>query len=98
MFFIKEGEWPFGAEQYPVRKHDDIACPTGGPEVGHQFVNTGSVEMRDLTVSTLRNIDICVYPDSNNISVVTGRHDATGLRKIMRAKNTVDYYDRERNE
>lgn len=100
MFLILagEGELRFGDERYPIRAHDVIACPTGGPEVAHQIVNTGTIEMRYLAVSTLKDIDICEYPDSNKISIVTGRRDEPGLRKIMRAETTVDYYDREKIE
>ena len=66
MFFILEGEGElrFGNERFPIRAHDVIACPTGGAEVAHQIVNTGTAPMR--------------Y-----------------LRKMFRAENTVDYYDRE---
>jgi uncharacterized cupin superfamily protein len=100
MFFILEGEGElrFGDRRYPIRANDVIACPTGGPEVAHQIINTGKVTMRYLAISTLRDIDVCEYPDSNKISVVTGGRDEPGLRKIMRAENTVDYYDREKNE
>lgn len=36
----------------------------------------------------------CEYPDSRKILVVTGQHGDDGLRKMLRAANTVDYYDR----
>ena len=32
-----EGELRFGDKSYPIRKHDVIACPTGGSEVAHQL-------------------------------------------------------------
>lgn len=53
MFLILEGEGElrFGNERYSVRKHDVIACPTGGPEVAHQIINTGSTTMRYLALS-----------------------------------------------
>ncbi len=48
MFFIIEGEGElrFGEARYPIRANDVIACPTGGAEVAHQIINTGSVTMR----------------------------------------------------
>ncbi len=48
MFLVLEGEGElrFGDRRYPIRKHDVIACPTGGPEVAHQMINTGSQTMR----------------------------------------------------
>ena len=44
MFLILEGEGElrFGEQRYPIRKHDVIACPTGGAEVAHQIINTGT--------------------------------------------------------
>src|ERR1700689_2714092 len=35
MFLVLEGEGElrFGGQRYPIRKHDVIACPPGGPEV-----------------------------------------------------------------
>jgi uncharacterized cupin superfamily protein len=38
MFLILEGQGKlrFGDQRYPIRKHDVIACPQGGPEVAHR--------------------------------------------------------------
>jgi uncharacterized cupin superfamily protein len=98
MFFILEGsgELRFGDKTYPLRKHDVMACPTGGPEVAHQIVNTGTTEMRYLSLSTVAEIETCEYPDSNKISIVAGKRGAREVRKMFRAENTVDYYDREK--
>lgn len=103
MFFILEGtgELRFGAERYPLRAHDVIACPTGGPEVAHQIVNTGTTPLRYLALSTVRDLEACEYPDSGKVSIVArGRGAAEDarrpLRKMFRAETTVDYYDREK--
>src|SRR5215475_11029142 len=100
MFLILEGEGElrFGDERYPIRKHDVIACPTGGPEVAHQIINTGTTTLRYLALSNLVAIETCEYPDSNKIMVASGPRGEKGLRKMFRAENTVDYYDREKNE
>ncbi len=97
MFLVIEGEGElrFGDKRYPIRKHDVIACPTGGPDVAHQIINTGTTTLRYLAVSTLAEIDTCEYPDSQKMLVVTGQRGEPGLRKIFRTENTVDYYDRE---
>lgn len=97
MFLILEGEGElrFGDRRYPLRKHDVVACPTGGPEVAHQIINTGEVPMRYLALSTLVPVEVCEYPDSGKLSVVTGMRGQPGLHKIFRAEQTVDYYDRE---
>jgi uncharacterized cupin superfamily protein len=97
MFLIIEGEGElrFGDQRYPIRKHDVIACPTGGPEVAHQIVNTGKTTMRYLALSTLSEVDACEYPDSRKVAIYTGQRADSGLRKMFRAETTVDYYDRE---
>ena len=75
MFLILEGEGElrFGGQRYPIRKHDVIACPQGGPEVAHQIINTGTTTMRYLALSTMSEVDTCEYPDSGKILIVTGR-------------------------
>ena len=97
MFLIIEGEGElrFGDKRYPIRKHDVIACPPGGPEVAHQIINNGKTTMRYLALSTLSEVDTCEYPDSQKILIVTGQRGDAGVRKMFRAENTVDYYDRE---
>ena len=98
MFFILQGtgELRFGDKTYPLRPHDVVACPTGGREVAHQIINTGTDEMRYLSLSTLVEIETCEYPDSNKISIVAGKRGERTVRKMFRAENTVDYYDREK--
>jgi len=98
MFLILEGEGElrFGDQRYPLRKHDVIACPPGGPDVAHQIINTGTTTLRYLSLSSLVEVDTCEYPDSGKILVVAGERGARSIRKMFRAENTVDYYDREK--
>lgn len=100
MFLILEGEGElrFGEERYRIRKHDVIACPTGGPEVAHQIINTGSTEMRYLALSNLVEIEACEYPDSNKVLVCADERGTPSLRKMFRAETTVEYYERESTE
>jgi uncharacterized cupin superfamily protein len=99
MFFILEGEGElrFGGQRFPLRPHDVMACPPGGAEVAHQIINTGTATMRYLALSTLVEVDACEYPDSGKVMVAAGRRGNRRLRKIFRAENTVDYYDREKD-
>jgi uncharacterized cupin superfamily protein len=99
MFLILEGEGElrFGDQRYAIRKHDVIACPPGGPDVAHQIINTGTTTMRYLALSTLVEIEVCEYPDSQKMLVVTGNRGERGLRKMFRAETTVEYYDREKS-
>jgi uncharacterized cupin superfamily protein len=94
MFFVLEGEGElrFGDQRYRIRKHDVIACPTGGPATAHQIINTGSTPMRYLALSILADVEVCEYPDSNKIGVFAGGADKPGLRKLIRSDSEVDYY------
>lgn len=100
MFLILEGEGElrFGEHRYKIRKHDVIACPTGGSDVAHQIINTGCTTMRYLALSNLAEVDVCEYPDSNKVGLYAGAANTPGLRKIFRAEATVDYYEREATE
>lgn len=99
MFLILEGEGVlrFGTERYPIRQHDVIACPTGGPDVAHQIINTGTVPMRYLAVSNVVDIETCEYPDSGKIMIGAGQRGQPGLWRMFRSGSTVDYYDGESN-
>ncbi len=100
MFLILEGtgELRFGTERYPIRKHDVIACPTGGTEVAHQIINNGTEPLRYLALSTVVEIETCEYPDSNKIMISSGRRGEPGLWKMFPAEGTVGYYHRETTE
>ena len=97
MFLILEGEGElrFGTQRYPIRKHDVIACPTGGAEMAHQIINTGRVPMRYLALSNQQAVEVCEYPDSDKIGVFADAPDGPGLRALHRATAAVDYYDGE---
>lgn len=97
MFLILEGEGAlrFGEQNYKLRKLDVIACPTGGAEVAHQIINTGSTPMRYLSLSNRSTTEVCEYPDSQKIGVFATTSPTSGLRRMFRAEAGVDYYDRE---
>jgi uncharacterized cupin superfamily protein len=73
MFLILEGEGElrFCEERHPIRKHDVIACPTGGAEVAHQIINTGTTTIQYLALSNLADVEACEYPDSQKVMVVS---------------------------
>jgi uncharacterized cupin superfamily protein len=97
MFFILDGagELRFGDQRFPIRRHDVIACPTGGADVAHQIINTGTETLRYLAVSTTAEIETCEYPDSGKISIVAGQRGARTIRFMFRQAADVDYYDGE---
>jgi uncharacterized cupin superfamily protein len=92
MFFILEGEGEvrIGDARHPIKKGDVIACPPGGPETTHQIINSGTVEMRYLAVSTKSYPEIAEYPDSKKFGVA-----ADGFRFLSRAELSLAYWDGE---
>ena len=96
LFFVIEGEGKlrFGAESLPVRAGDVVACPPGGPEVAHQFVNTGSAPLKLLAISTMLHPEICYYPDSGKFGVLDGM-GPQGFRHIGREQDNMDYWQGE---
>jgi uncharacterized cupin superfamily protein len=97
MFLILEGEGElrFGDRTYQIRKHDVIACPTGGPANAHQITNTGCITMRYLAISTMSDVEVCEYPDSKKVGVFASGADTPRLRLLVRAESNVDYYEGE---
>lgn len=97
MFLILEGEGElrFGEQRFGLRRHDVVACPTGGPESAHQIINTGTTTLRYLSLSTVSTTEVCEYPDSQKIGVFANTSPASSLRRLFRAEAGVDYYDRE---
>jgi uncharacterized cupin superfamily protein len=97
MFLILEGEGElrFGEQRYAIGRFDVIACPTGGAEVAHQLINTGMTPLRYLSLSSMAATEVCEYPDSQKIAVFAGSSERSGIRKLFRAEEDVDYYERE---
>ena len=102
MFFVLQGtgEVRIGAETFPLRAGDFLACPAGGPETAHQIVNTGTEELRYLAVSTQRAPEIWEYPDSQKFGVIAefpapGADPTTVFRHFGRQVDAVGYWDGE---
>ena len=98
MFLILEGTGllRFGEQEFELKKHDVIAAPPGKRQVAHQIVNTGQVDLKYISLSTMENFDACEYPDSNKISVMVGEDwNDMQLRHITKAEQAIDYWDGE---
>lgn len=67
----------------------DVACFREGPEGAHKVGNRGDETARVLMLSTQRNPDVSVYPDSDKIGVFPG-NDAD--RVIFPRSAGVDYW------
>lgn len=92
MFFILEGsgEVRIGADRYPIKKGDFIACPPGGSELAHQIINTSFEELRYLAVSTKLSPEVAEYPDSGKFGVMTEK-----MRFLGRMSESLEYWDGE---
>jgi len=97
MFMILEGEGllRFGGEEFPLRKHDVIACPPGKRDVAHQIINTGEVDLKYLSLSTMDPHEVCEYPDSNKVGAFIGEYGKMDLRLMFKAEQAVDYMEGE---
>lgn len=102
MFFVLEGsgEARIGGQTYPIRSGDIIACPPGGAESAHQIINSGSVPLRYLAVSTKLSPEIAEYPDSGKFGVLAEFPAGTDgqpqtFRFVGRAGNQVGYWEGE---
>lgn len=101
MFYILQGtgELRIGDERYSLRAGDFIANPPGGPDTAHQILNTGTEEMRYLSVSTMITPETVEYPDSKKVATYSRQPQADGslrvLRQISREGQSVDYWDGE---
>jgi uncharacterized cupin superfamily protein len=100
MFLILdgEGELRFGEQRFKLRRHDVVACPTGGAEVAHQIINTGKTPLRYLSLSNVSSTEVCEYPDSQKIGVFSSTSPRSEVRKMFRVETGVEYYDRESTE
>ena len=100
MFLILEGdgELRFGNQRYRIRKYDVIACPTGGADLAHQIINTGTTTLRYLSLSNQAEVEVCEYPDSNKIGVFADTPGMASLRTLHRSASAVEYYDGESTE
>ena len=90
MFFIVKGSGTlrYGAETRKIRAGDFICCPTGGAETAHQILNDSDVPLAYISVSTMKDAEVCEYPDSKKIAAF----GKGGLRHMTPAASAVDYW------
>jgi len=103
MFFVLEGsgEVRIGDQTHAIRTGDIIACPPGGAESAHQIINSGSMPLRYLAVSTKLTPEIAEYPDSGKFGVLAefpagADGQPQTFRYVGRVANQVGYWDGEK--
>lgn len=87
-----------GDERHPLTAGDYVALPAG-VSGGHRVVNDGNDPLRYLALSTMREPDVTVYPDSGKVGVFAGSPPGgSGERTVhgyFREDDAVDYWDGE---
>ncbi len=99
-FFIVRGKGVlrFGAEIYPVKPGDYVVTPAGGPELAHQFINTGTEELAYLAISTRLAPEVVGYPDSQKTGVAMVPRGEPGPVRFLipdSARSGTEYWDGE---
>jgi uncharacterized cupin superfamily protein len=90
--FVLEGEGVLrlGDEEHLLHAGDYVAFSPGPP--GHQIVNRSQAPLRYLAISTMREPEVAVYPDSDKVGVLARGH---GVMSVHRRGDGVDYYEGE---
>lgn len=92
-----EGDYRFGPHRYSVKPGDVLGAPAGGPETAHNLINTGSVPLKYLAISSNAKTEIVEYPDSGKFMAKSRKPgEATArFRFVGRQTSEVDYWDGE---
>ena len=85
------GTMRLGDGTVPVRAGDYIALPVG-PEGAHQLLNTGEAPLRYLCFSTMQQVEVVGYPDSDKVGAMAMKDGTLVIRKIFPAGATTDYF------
>ncbi|MEI8030856.1 MAG: cupin domain-containing protein [Comamonadaceae bacterium] len=91
MFVVLEGEGTLrvAGEMLSLRAGDVIFIPCG-PQYPHHILNTSHADLKYLSISTQERPEVCEYPDSDKIGVLT-----QGTTFMQRRRAGLDYWDGE---
>jgi uncharacterized cupin superfamily protein len=101
-FFVLSGTGALrvGDETHAVREHDYIVNLPGGPELAHQLINTGAVDLVYLAISTAVVPEVVGYPDAAKTGVKITDSDGPAARFLLADsdRDSVGYWDGESGE
>ncbi len=86
-------------QQVPIRAGDYIAFPVG-PEGCHRVTNTSDASLRFLCISTMKDPEVAVYPETNKVGVMAGgapgQQDAPGrVVNLWPRDESMEYFEGE---
>ena len=90
-----EGILRYGKNNYPLKKNDIIACPTGDRSAAHQIINDSDTDLKYLALGTKNTFDICEYPDSDKILTRGTSEKNSELWNISKGNESYDYFEGE---
>jgi uncharacterized cupin superfamily protein len=101
LIYVLEGEGTLRiADQRIALRAGSFAAMPAGRDHAHRLYNSSAAALRYLCVSTMIEPEVCVYPDSDKVSVMAG--SAPGgdpgkrvLAGVYRQNAGVSYYDGE---
>ncbi|MBI3902705.1 MAG: hypothetical protein HY306_07165 [Nitrosomonadales bacterium] len=90
----------FHLSSKPTAMPNPTLMPAGGKGTAHQVINTGSVDLKYLAVSTNQSPEIAEYPDTGKFGVLAEFPAGTdgkprGIRFVGRENQGVDYWEGE---
>ncbi|OWQ93734.1 auxin-binding protein [Roseateles aquatilis] len=96
MFIVLEGHGTLrvAGELLPIKAGDVMFIPAG-PEYSHQILNTSDAPIKYLSISTMEQPEVCLYPDSGKFMAETerradGGRDFEAIRKA--GEGDLDYW------
>lgn len=96
MFIILKGNGTLRiADQRVAIEEGDVICIPPGEAWPHQIINTSSLPLTYMSVSTMELPEVCEYPDSNKYLVKSTHQKNDGFRVVDFKGEGVDYWEGE---
>nr|WP_318381482.1 cupin domain-containing protein [uncultured Enterobacter sp.] len=96
MFIVLKGNGTLRiADEMVEIEEGDVICIPPGEAYPHQIINTSSLPLTYMSVSTMETPEVCEYPDSNKYLVKSTNQKEQGFRVADFRSRGVDYWEGE---
>lgn len=96
MFVVLKGNGTLRlAEQMIEIEEGDVICIPAGKQYPHQIINTSSMPLTYMSISTMETPEVCEYPDSNKYLVKSVNEETGTLRMVDFRGKGQDYWEGE---